>query len=807
MATENQFSAPQQPSRPVPAVRPSFRQLWQVPVFLAGLLTLAAVYVTRPLWYDPELRHLERDLALGRQMLEEPQAALNDVPAVLVDALNRIDRLPGRAGEAHFLLGSAYLALADRLPAERAQDLQRQACLQLEQAEARGVPEADRALLAYRLGKAYYQTGGDPARTILYLNASIEQVGEDRSEGYGMLAQTYLRLPERDLKSALAANEKQLQQPIADEKVLAPARLLRGELLLELRDREAARKVLARIGPGAAPALVSQARLLRARSFQEEDAWAEAAPLWEGVLADSNEKQADRNRILYYLGWCYQNLHRTADAIRLWEQVAETGGETAQAACLRLGEVRLEGGQARAAVPWYERALAGITRPEQYHNTLVDLARARQFLEAGCRAQRDAGDFENARNLARFHARLAPPEQAQLLLAQVTEAWATAQRDKALGLKDREAAQRGQEEAQLCFREAGGAYEAAARVARASNSRIEWLWHAGQDYLQGQDFAHAVSVFEGLLKADLPLERQPEACYRLGEAHQAVAHRAAAAEAFHRCIAYDSPFAYRARFQLAMAESEHGHPTEAEDALRQNLELMSAEPDREAQEKSLYALADLLYQRRDYRAAMQRWELALNLYPTNPTASLARYRLGDCYRHLADVELQGLALERPFAAHTQGHFRKQFKVWLEKAGANYQKLIDDLEARQTTGPISEAEATLLRQVQFALAACRFDEGNYDEAIRLFDKLARRYENQVEGLRAVRDLYGCFVAMAPSASSLKNAEATLQRAIMMLNNLDESAFKGLPESEGRAQWEQWHKKAVDDLRKLDPRISP
>src|SRR5260370_22133707 len=59
MATENVFSAPPQPSPPTPGARPPFRHLWQVPIFLTGLLTLAAVWATRPLWYDPETRQLQ----------------------------------------------------------------------------------------------------------------------------------------------------------------------------------------------------------------------------------------------------------------------------------------------------------------------------------------------------------------------------------------------------------------------------------------------------------------------------------------------------------------------------------------------------------------------------------------------------------------------------------------------------------------------------------------------------------------------------------------------------------------------------
>ena len=92
-----------------------------------------------------------------------------------------------------------------------------------------------------------------------------------------MLTQAYLRLPEPDLANALLANQKQLDQPTPDENRLAAARLLRGELLLRVQDRQEARKALSRIAANAPLAILSRARRLQARSYQDGDAWAEAA--------------------------------------------------------------------------------------------------------------------------------------------------------------------------------------------------------------------------------------------------------------------------------------------------------------------------------------------------------------------------------------------------------------------------------------------------------------------------------------------------------------------------------------------------
>src|SRR5437764_114076 len=78
--------------------------------------------------------------------------------------------------------------------------------------------------LQYALGKLLYQSGdGELPRAIDYLARSTAKGADDPAEGYGLLAQAYLRLRPPDLDAALAANQKQIDHS-DDEVVLAPAR-------------------------------------------------------------------------------------------------------------------------------------------------------------------------------------------------------------------------------------------------------------------------------------------------------------------------------------------------------------------------------------------------------------------------------------------------------------------------------------------------------------------------------------------------------------------------------------------------------
>src|SRR5207237_10042800 len=78
------------------------QQLWQVPVFLAGVLALAGVALTRGGWCGrPE--PAECDLAAARRLAAEPNCPVDRLEHLLERPLADAGT-PVHAGEAHFLL-------------------------------------------------------------------------------------------------------------------------------------------------------------------------------------------------------------------------------------------------------------------------------------------------------------------------------------------------------------------------------------------------------------------------------------------------------------------------------------------------------------------------------------------------------------------------------------------------------------------------------------------------------------------------------------------------------------------------------
>lgn len=768
--------------------RYSIRQLWQVPTFLLGLLAVAAVCAARPLWYDGGLRQLDRELGSLRAQLSRPDADLKPLLVRAESLRQQAEAFPQRAGEAEFLLAAVLVRLADQGGQEPCWQKARQ---HLQRAEQLGVPPDDQPRLAYLLGKSGYHLNLDPAAVIACLTDSIEAGGQP-AEGYGMLAEAYLRLPTPNLRAALEANHRQLATAEMDDAQAARPRLLRAELLLQLEEVDAARTVLKhlieRTGPGTPSAIRYRARVLLAQSYQDQGNWNDALAAWEELLS-SAQTAGERGRALYYLGLCQRKQNRPEEAVKSWEAARLLGGDEGQAAALALAQLYLQqkSDQPAAVVEAFHTVIKGIKTPADYRNSLVDLAAARSIFESGCQALREAGHFEEAQRLARYYERLALPGKGQEAFALAAEAWA-----QQLLREARSATGDGQdpekvEAARSQWRKAGAAYEAAARESADPVQKADWLWRSADRYSQGQDPGRALNALEHFVGLDkVSPERLGEAWFHIGRLHQEMKHDMSAGAAFRRCIEYASPFAFRARYHLALAQIERQDLDEAEAHLLQNLQLMQSAPDPEAHEKTLYALANLLFRRGNYAQAARRLQEALERYPANAEALKARFQLARACRFLADQETRQLSLSEPATPEARTHYQRQARKWLELAAINFLKIADDLAARAQSTRLNADEETTYRQASFGVADCRFAQGQFDEALRLYEILAGRYHHQVDGLIALWHVWRCWWVK----SEPDRARQTHGRIAAMVKEMDAAAFDGSSEVRTRHWWEKW-----------------
>jgi tetratricopeptide (TPR) repeat protein len=750
--------------------------LWQVPVFLAGVLALVGVWYGRTSWRGTEAEHLARTLLQARQFLSQAPPDLDRTLELAVRVLDRGGPYPDLAGQAHFLIGSGHARRTEMLVGPLAAEEQRLAREHFEQADRLGVPEPDKARLSFRLAKIWSAAGADPRRVIERLAPALEAGADDPFEGYGILAQAYLCLPTPDLPAALEASRKQLASPTTSEELLDPARLFRGELLLRMNEPAQAREILARVSPQAAPGLTARVRGLRAQSCQALGLWSEAAKLWQDVLHASSFPPADPGRVRYHLGRCYQHLGKPGAAGRAWLEALSLGGEEGQAAAFALAEVRLPADPVGAFTA-LGQALHGITRPADYRNSLVALSEARRLVELGCNRLREAGDYDRAQQLAVLYERIALPGVAAELRGRAEQAWAGSLRQA-----------KQEKAARDHFCQAGTAYATVAEVATDAAKRAGWLRRSADRFTDAQDFAQALTALKKYLAVEPASERAAEGWFLLAKVYEELRDEPSALGAYHKCIEYDGPFAFRARYRLAEIDLAKGKVEDAEKTLMQNLQLMRLRNDDTAHEQTVFTLADLFYRDGNYHMALVHLKEALDRYPGHPRALKARLQLADCYQRMAAKEHQQYQRINIHAAPgVQRDFLDQYNLKLDMAVANFQKLFDDLRARQRTTRLSEEEAAVLRTVEFALPECLFERGKYDAALTLYEELAAQKQHKVEQLVVLQQICRCHWAMTqpgPAKETIGRIKATFQE-------LDQAgAFRSSPGGQSTPEEKPW-----------------
>jgi tetratricopeptide (TPR) repeat protein len=690
---------------------------------------------------------------------------LKNVKELVEEALKRVEQFPERRGEAEYLAGSLYSRLAIQSPPQEADPIWQKARFHLEEAAKSGVSAADGPRFFYALGKARFYTGAAPQEVIDCIAGTVDSVSEDRPEGYRILTEAYLRAS--NLPAALDANKKQLDLPQIDEKLLAPARLLRGKLFLQLHQPGEARKVLGRIDPST-PGIYAEARLLRAQSCQAEGLYDEAARLWEEILKDSERNRpSSLDHVHYSLGECYYRLDRVGDAVASWTKCLQDGGEGAQAATLRLASIKLAKKDLVGAEADFTRVLDSVKGPDDYHNSLLSLKEAQREIEQACKSFRVQGDYERSLKMADLYRKLAPPEASQGLIGEAADEWA-----KHLDLDRQKKAN-----APKVYREAAAAYEKAAGLAHTPADQAKWLWLSADRFRKAQDSEQALAMFRAFLRVEASPERRGEGWLALGTIYQEAHQDEDARGALFKCIECPGIFALRARYRLAKMHIQEDKLDEAESELKQNLQLLDHTPDPEAHEITLFMLADLYYHRGNYRLAALRYQEALDQYPNNPATITVRWRLAECYRKLAQQE-----------TNRHGVFPNvdRFRTWMQMAKANYEKLVDDLAGLEGRGLLKLDGEKTLHQAEFMVADCCFDLEQFEEAARIYDILADRYRYRVDGLTALKQSYRCYMALHQP----EKAREALNRLRETLRVLDENLFKGQPDDMDRKGWLKW-----------------
>jgi TolA-binding protein len=804
MATDSASTTTSPAAEPAPA-------LWQAPIFALGVGALVAVFLCRPIWPDSPARRIDRDLRAARQALERPDPQVDQALKLAHRALESAsDEAQERVGEAALLVGTCYIRMADKADPAHAAEKWQEAKQFLDQAEQAGVPEEDRPRLTYRLGKVGFHTGAPVQQVIDQLQESVEAAENNRVEGYDLLTRAYLRLTPPDLNRALEANRK-LRDEVAEisEAELSAAQLTGGGLLLRLGKPEEARKSLEIISKQAPPHIQLRAQLLEARSYQDEKRWLEAARLYNTALAltvtDARVSIPKPGRVYYNLGLCYYNLDQPLEAADAWQKCVKLArGAEGPAAAIVLADLRLleslpdkaasaEKAQeaAQAALTALKRAVENVTTAEQWKNPLVCLKRAREVFDRAVTKFRETGRYKMALDVLEPYRRIGLRRQLLVLEGELASEWARSRQEKAQAAKEILPDEEKKEIQELFARAAKVYGEAADLPDLKPKEQGKFLWLSISNHLAAGENQEAGSKLRRLVKMDLEPARLGEAWYRLGEECRTEGKPEDANTAYRECVRYDiPPYAFLARYRLALALLQAGDRDEAEATLVENVRQLRFEAEREslvALTESLLTLGNLLYQRRDYRRAARYLEDALGRIKDHPDATRGRYQLADSYRQIAAQENMSFLLGESMSAETRAHFQKEHRRWLQKAADEFAALDAYLEGGGSQGKLTREQCD---QVPFITASCWFNLGQYEKALKVYQRLIVRHAKRPR--RLVDALGGAVTCHA----ALGQANMVRQRLLQIQTD----ALPQLPQPD-RDAWQQWLNEATKGLGRL------
>jgi tetratricopeptide (TPR) repeat protein len=737
------------PGSKVGRARRSLSQLWQVPTFLIGLLAFIGVAASAPWRLTPQEREFAELFIMLRHGLEHDEAG--DVLVGHAENVKlRMHRFPTYAFDANFLVGSAYYRMAQQKPAAYAKAVWPLAAEHLEEALACGVAEKDRVFLQYRLGLSLYQQNKDVPRALELMMLGVEKGAEQPLQGYQLLVQAYLKQTPPNVDSAMSAIRRILDlTPEREIEAIAAARLQHADLLMRKEQRADAVKELERIGSKASRAVRLKARLLQARCCEEDGLWSKAIPIWQELLADSAQVEGDRARILYALGRCYQQMEpaKNADCVRVWSEALKLGGPDGQAAGLRLGDLRLMlgGDETERALADWKVALEKVETPEDFRNPYIKMELVREWFEQAILKFQEAQDPQKTQAVAELFRKIAPKGLAEKQVAEAAEAVAKQFANRHRAMMDNVTAA----DVKAQYHRAGDAWVQAV-LARTESERPESLWRSAQCYILAKEIMLAQQILSQYVKLEQDEARLAEGWHTLGDLYRAEGKKDHAREAYLKCIEYpNTPFAYRSRYFLALEEIDKKNYEQARKILEQNLVGVggAVEIDRAWQEKSVFRMATLLMDMKNYHEAHLHMKEFVQHFPENPNVPQARLQLGECYRELAkkerlkEDEIRGLIKPnmpddaRRNLEESISHQRTTRMKKLNEAVKAYQQLADELENESRKKQLSDHEQTLRRRAGLGIGECHLDEEEYATALSIFQKLQGKNRRTLEGFYA------------------------------------------------------------------------
>jgi len=309
------------------------------------------------------------------------------------------------------------------------------------------------------------------------------------------------------------------------------------------------------------------------------------------------------------------------------------------------------------------------------------------------------------------------------------------------------------------------------------------LWHGVDLFDRASNVQRVIWALE-LFAAERPDDPlAAEATLRLGRAYQAAGQFDKAISAFQRTqFRYPKSLAAsKAAVPLAQAYVAKGPDgyVKAEKVLLSVLESNPVlTPEAEEFRGALLELAQLYYRTNRYEEAIARLEELTQRYPNEPGMAQLLFLIGDSYRKsagLIDVK--------------QGSDPREAETARQERLGRAKKLFDRVvEMGRLTPPSRDQDKLQLKLAHFYRADCLYDLGQYEDAIKLYDAAAFRYQDDPSALAAYVQIVNSYCALG----KMDQAKAANERAKWLLKRMPPQAFADGSFAMPKNYWEQWLK---------------
>jgi tetratricopeptide (TPR) repeat protein len=573
----------------------------------------------------------------------------------------------------------------------------------------------------------------------------------------------------------------------------------------------------------------------RSRILADRGQFADASHLLEQALKDEQDPTL-RGQLNYRMGYCQYRLGNEPEAERYLrvarDQLTTKHPQDADAALL-IGRILQKTGKHREAAAFFQDVLAshpdanaavparagrGVCRIALHDDDaglqdLTDVAaeiNARpsrnhhkaDVLAAFRKAAVELSDRDNlpgAIELMALEQTLEPTPSADFFgrLSRLYERRAGQVEEQARGLADGPEKARREQQFREFLAKAGDAAVAHSRglTVESDGGYAQALWRGMELYDRAGSIPQVIGALEVFVaeRPDDPLA--PEAMLRLGRAYHTAGQFDKAIAAFQK---------NQFRYPQSLAASKSGVPlalsyiakgpasyAKAESALKATLDNPLLTPDAEEFRLALYELAQLYYRTGRYEEAGQRLEELTKRYPNDDRAGQVTFLMADSLRKSAQL-LKAEQKPAPADPALQAaHVARQ----LEAAAAYRERLLaarrlydQIVERYRTSPPKGDLDRLYLKLSHFYRADCTYDIGQYEEAIRLYDAAALRYQDDPSALAGYVQIVNAYAALGRP----EDARAANERLRWLLQRMPPEAFKDLQRSMPQDAWDNWVK---------------